>query len=137
MMDLRPCGDVDYELIAAASSLLSSRGREGHNRVGAAVRTRGGEIFLGLDLVSRKSDICAEPVALGAAAVAGKPEIALVVAVVVSEKDGKPKVISPCGSCRELLYWQARQADVLVNADSCCAKVAVAELFRFAEIERT
>ena len=63
--ELRP----DKELIAAATAAIKLRYRDDWQEVGAALRTRSGQIFTGvnLDAYLGRMAVCAEAVALGRA----------------------------------------------------------------------
>ncbi len=69
-----------------------------HYRVGAAVRTRNGRIFSGVNIenAAYPTSICAERVALFKAISEGEREFDAI--AVVTENGG-----SPCGSCRQVL----------------------------------
>ncbi len=64
-------GKADKALIAAASSAIRRRYRDDWQEVGAALRTRSGKIFTGvnLDAYLGRMAVCAEAVALGRAVV--------------------------------------------------------------------
>lgn len=82
--------------------------------VGAALRTRGGEIVTGANVESASYGLtcCAERVALFKALTEGKKDF-VAVAVVARAKGGA----TPCGACRQLLAEYAPGATVFV-ADS-------------------
>jgi cytidine deaminase len=99
----------DEELVAAATALLAEREVPGRHEVAAAVRTGSGAIRLGLHVEASvgRVAVCAEAVAIGAAATAGDAHVATIVAVC---RDGEPGtgqgeivVTAPCGMCRELI----------------------------------
>lgn len=108
----RPLDARDRELIRAAQSALRRGYDRKHHGVAAAVRTRSGAIFLGLNLDGIHTP-CAEPVAVGAAMTAGDREIESMVAV--CRRGSQYPVLSPCGTCRQLLYDYAPKATVLVR----------------------
>src|SRR2546427_12041624 len=98
--------DRDQELIAAASAAITRRYRNDWQEVGAALRTRTGRIFTGvnLDAYLGRMAVCAEAVALGQMVTeVGETGIDIIVAVRhpgTSEADQAIAVVSPCGSCR-------------------------------------
>ena len=62
-------GKAERELIAAATAAIKQRYRDDWQEVGAALRTRSGKIFTGvnLDAYLGRMAVCAEAVALGRA----------------------------------------------------------------------
>jgi len=76
--------DRDQELIAAASEAIKRRYRNDWQEVGAALRTRDGRIYTGvnLDAYLGRMAVCAEAVALGRAVTdVGETGIETIVAV--------------------------------------------------------
>lgn len=67
-------------------------------RVGAAIQTRSGRVFVGANVenVSYGATLCAEQAAVAAMVTAGEREIA---EVAVATRDGG----TPCGICRQML----------------------------------
>jgi len=110
----------DRELIAAASEAIKRRYRYDWQEVGAALRTRDGRIYTGvnLDAYLGRMAVCAEAVALGQAVTdVGETGIETIVAVRhpdPGEPDQAIAVVSPCGSCRELIWDYDRNARVIV-----------------------
>ena len=106
---------ADQELIAAARAAIKQRYRDDWQEVGAALRTRSGKIFTGvnLDAYLGRMAVCAEAVALGRAfAEVGDDGIETIVAVrhpPPDEKDQTIAVVSPCGACRELIFDYDRE----------------------------
>jgi cytidine deaminase len=107
----------------------------GKHSVGAAVRTASGNIYLGLDLRSRKSAICAEPGAISAAHSAGDYQLESIIAVCVT-RDGSVTVpISPCGACRELINFHQPECRIIFQYDGAIVVERAEELFRFPVIQ--
>jgi cytidine deaminase len=112
----------DHELIAAAAAAIARRYRYDWQEVGAALRTRDGCIYTGvnLDAYLGRMAVCAEAVALGRALTeTGETGIETIVAVrhpEPQEPDQTIRVVSPCGSCRELIWDYDRNARVIVPA---------------------
>jgi cytidine deaminase len=110
----------DRELIVAASEAIKQRYRYDWQEVGAALRTRDGRIYTGvnLDAYLGRMAVCAEGVALGRAVTeVGETGIETIVAVRhpdPAEPDQAIAVVSPCGSCRELIWDYDRNARVIV-----------------------
>ena len=111
---------ADAELIAAARAAITARYRHDWQEVGAALRTRSGKIFTGvnLDAYLGRMAVCAEAVALGRAVVdLGDTGIDTIVAVrhpPPDETDQTIAVVSPCGACRELIFDYDAKARVIV-----------------------
>jgi cytidine deaminase len=124
----------DQELIAAASAAIKARYRNDWQEVGAAMRTRDGRILIGvnLDAYLGRMAVCAEAVALGRAITdIGETGIDTIVAVrhpKPSETDREVAVVSPCGSCRELIWDYDRNARVIVPSDKGPTITTIGEL---------
>ena len=124
----------DRDLIAAAAAAIRRRYRDDWQEVGAALRTRSGKIFTGvnLDAYLGRMAVCAEAVALGRAVVdLGDAGIDTIVAVrhpSPQERDQDVAVVSPCGACRELIFDYDRNARVIVPAGKAAKAVPIAEL---------
>ena len=124
----------DRELIAAASAAIRQRYRYDWQEVGAALRTRSGKIFTGvnLDAYLGRMAVCAEAVALGRAVVdAGDAGIERIVAVrhpPPESADQTVAVVSPCGACRELIFDYDPKARVIVPNGKTPAVVPIADL---------
>ncbi len=109
-----PAGDV--ALLRAAEALLAASWVGGRHEVATALRLGDGSVHRGVHLEGscRRSSVCAECVALGAARSArpdGPLEVASVVSVQVKPA-GQFRVIAPCGVCRELISDYAPAARV-------------------------
>ena len=106
-----PLTPEDRALVRAAAGLLRRRYLAERHTVAAAVRTRSGAVFLGVNVGGIHTP-CAEPVAIGAAITAGDPRLETMVAV---HREGRSyPVLAPCGTCRQLLFDYAPRAHVLV-----------------------
>ena len=127
-------GKADRELVAAATAAIESRYRNDWQEVGAALRTRSGKIFTGvnLDAYLGRMAVCAEAVALGRAVVeAGDAGIHTIVAVrhpPPGDKDQAIAVVSPCGACRELIFDYDPKARVIVPNGKMAIVVPIADL---------
>ena len=125
---------ADAELIAAASAAIKHRYRDDWQEVGAALRTRTGKIFTGvnLDAYLGRMAVCAEAVALGRAVVdLGDAGIDIIVAVrhpAPGEKNQDIAVVSPCGACRELIFDYDPNARVIVPNGKSPSIVPIAQL---------
>lgn len=95
----------DQELIRNARDVASrSYNPYSGERVGAAVRSNDGQVFLGcfFENASYGLTICAEPAAILAANTAGQRNLTVMAVVGGAEGDGSPPV-TPCGRCRQIL----------------------------------
>ena len=104
------------------------------NTVVAGVLTDCGRMYLGLDVVSRKSSACAEPSAISQAHFEGFYTIASIVAVCYTHDLQEIVVISPCGACRELIWYQHPEARVVMPGDPDPVSVAANNLFAFGDL---
>ena len=126
--------DRDQELMAAAREAIERRYRNDWQEVGAALRTRDGRIYTGvnLDAYLGRMAVCAEAVALGRAVTeAGETGIDTIVAVRhpdPGESDQAIVVVSPCGSCRELIWDYDRNARIIVPSTNGPVIVTIGEL---------
>jgi cytidine deaminase len=101
--------------------------------VAAALRTRSGRVFaaVNLDATVGRMAVCAEPIALGQAIMAGEREFDCIVAVRQPRPGEVPHdiaVVSPCGGCRELLYDHARDIAVIVPGELGPRRIALRDL---------
>ena len=109
----------DQDLIDAATAAIKSRYRNDWQEVGAALRTRDGRVYTGvnLDAYVGRGAVCAEAIAIGRALTErGDQGIETIVAV-RHPKPGEPgeiAVVSPCGACRELIHDYDAKARVIV-----------------------
>ena len=126
--------DRDQELITAATEAIKRRYRNDWQEVGAALRTRDGRIYAGvnLDAYLGRMAVCAEAVALGQAVTEiGETGIETIVAVrhpEPADKDQTIVVVSPCGSCRELIWDYDRNARVIVPDNDDVTVTGIADL---------
>jgi cytidine deaminase len=116
-------------LLESAQRLLADRYVPGRHEVAAALRSRSGAIYVGLhvDGSARRTGICAEGMAIGAAAAAGDLDIDTIVAVQYKPA-GVFRVISPCGVCRELIHDYSPDATVVNYDDGQVVPTPIREL---------
>jgi len=125
---------ADRELIEIASDLIRRHYRDDRQNVGAALRTRAGKVFTGVNLGThlRRMAICAEAVVLGRAITdAGDAGIETIVAVRHPDPavaDQSIAVVSPCGSCRELIFDYDVNAHVIVPGENGPAIALISDL---------
>ena len=124
----------DKALIAAARDAIKQRYRNEWQEVGAALRTREGRIITGvnIDAYLGRMAVCAEAVAIGRAITeAGDQGIETIVAVrhpKPDEPDQTIAVVSPCGSCREIIHDYDADARVIVPNGDEPSVATIAEL---------
>jgi cytidine deaminase len=123
----------DQELIAAAAAAIKSRYRDEWQEVGAAMRTRDGRVVTGvnLDAYVGRGAVCAEAIAIGRALTEeGDKGIDTIVAVRHPKpgEKGKVAVVSPCGTCRELIYDYDAKARVIVPGGKTPTIASIASL---------
>ena len=129
-----PLNETDHALIAAARDAIRQRYRDEWQEVGAALRTRDGRIITGvnIDAYLGRMAVCAEAVAIGRAITeAGDQGIETIVAVrhpKPGEADQTIAVVSPCGSCREIIYDYDAKARVIVPNGNEATVATIAEL---------
>ena len=133
-MSRAPLSKKDRELIAAARDAIAKRYRDEWQEVGAALRTRDGRVVTGvnIDAYLGRMAVCAEAVALGRAITdTGETGIDTIVAVrhpKPTESDQEVAVVSPCGSCRELIWDYDRNARVIVPGENGPTIASISEL---------
>lgn len=103
-------------LIQAAKDKLEERYEKGKHSVCAAVRTKSGNVYVGLCMNSQKLDVCSEWVAIGQALTAGDKDLEMVVAVHRSQ-EGNFDIYPPCSLCRELYLTYAPDIQVIISED--------------------
>ncbi|WP_230688780.1 cytidine deaminase [Micromonospora sp. WMMD558] len=116
--------DTDRALVQAATAVAKLRCRSDRHTVAAAARTTDGRIFSGVNLRHATGDVCAEVVAVGAAATQGVTELETIVVV----GDRGREVLPPCGRCRRLLHDHHPALRVIVGAADALRCVPLAEL---------
>ena len=126
--------EEDQELIAAASEAIKNRYRNDWQEVGAAMRTRDGRIITGvnIDAYLGRMAVCAEAIAIDRSITEGGDQgIETIVAVRhprPHEADQTIKVVSPCGSCRELIHDYDAKARVIVPNGPEPSAVSIGDL---------
>ncbi|MCC6777958.1 MAG: cytidine deaminase [Hyphomicrobiales bacterium] len=124
----------DQELVKRATDAIKKCYRNDWQEVGAALRTRDGRVYAGvnLDAYLGRMAVCAEAVALGRAITdTGGGGIESIVAVrhPKPHEAGRPvEVVSPCGACRELIWDYDRDARVIVPGKKGPEVVAIGDL---------
>lgn len=117
---MAPLTEADHELVERAEAVIREHGAPGKHTTGAALRTADGDVFMGVSVKAGtgQADVHAEPVALARAMLAGATGFETSAAVQFVEGfSGPTRVVSACGSCREVLAEQAPGVDVVVRGD--------------------
>lgn len=124
----------DKDLIEAAIAAIKGRYRDDWQEVGAAMRTRDGRVVTGvnIDAYLGRMAVCAEAVAIGRSITeAGDKGIETIVAVrhpKPTDPDQTVRVVSPCGSCRELIHDYDPKAKVIVPNGKGTTVVPIGDL---------
>jgi len=124
----------DRALIEAARNAIRRRYRNDWQEVGAALRSRSGQVFVGVnvDAYLGRMAVCAEAIALGKMITDyGALGIDTIVAVRhprPDEPEQDIKVVSPCGACRELVWDYDRNARVIVPSGNGPEVVTIGDL---------
>jgi cytidine deaminase len=125
---------MDRDLMDRATTAIVKRYRNDWQEVGAALVTRTGKKFVGvnLDAYLGRMAVCAEAVALGQVITTlGEAGIDTIVAVrhpKPHDTDRTVRVVSPCGACRELIWDYDRNARVIVPGPDGPQAVAISDL---------
>jgi cytidine deaminase len=109
-----PAKENESKLIGdAQKARLTAYAPYSKYRVGAALRTKGGKIYLGANVenAAYPDSICAERVAVFKAVTEGERDFDTIAVVT---RDGG----APCGSCRQVLAEFALDAKVLIANES-------------------
>lgn len=114
---------ADAHLLTLAQELLGRVWVHGRHEVATALRTVDGKIHKGVHLEGscRRSSICAEGMAMGAARIGIDPGSPLHVEAVVSvqiKPAGQYRIIAPCGVCRELISDYSPDALVWITSEA-------------------
>ena len=126
----------DRELVDVAKNTMSKFYRDKKHHVAAALRTKSGRIFTGVNLetsVGRMS-VCAESIAIGKAIMEEGEAFDLIVAVRHPKPGGQEQEISvvpPCGICREVLTDFYPDTFVIVPVDGTLKKFQVSDLLPY------
>lgn len=121
-MEREPATTADHALVAAAvravQALVSQPlAAPAPPLVGAAVRLSDGSIETAVNLIADVGglSICAEPIAIAQAA--RRPDLTIEAIVAVHHAPGHaPRVVSPCGRCREAITDYAPHSYVILRA---------------------
>lgn len=131
-METRPISDADEDLIEEAIEVLQRHFEEGRHEVASALRTASGRTYTAINLVPSvgTAGVHCEPITIGNAILDGETEFDATVAVTYRDRDPERpvRVISACGSCRELIRDFDPGTDVLFRDGSGVSKASVTDL---------
>lgn len=121
-MKKHPLSPADHELIAAAVAavkrpVLQLGGERSPALVGAGLRLDDGQVITSVNLLADVGSlsVCAEPIAIAEAVRQPERKIVAVVAVYHHTAEEEPRVISPCGRCRESIMDYAGASYVILR----------------------
>lgn len=114
-------------LRAARRAMKNAYAPYSNFRVGAAILTASGKIYLGCNVENASYGMtnCAERTAIFAAVADAGPKIEIV-AVAVTNDQGVP--CSPCGACRQVIYEFGPEADIWFQSADGWKQSAIREL---------
>lgn len=119
-------------MVAADQATAKAYAPYSRFRVGAAVMTRSGRRFVGVNVENAATNlgVCAERAAIVAAVVAEGPEVEVAaVAVAARGPDGAVAPAPPCGGCRQWIFEFGPTALVAFrDAAGDVRQVSIAEL---------
>lgn len=128
--------DKDHELVESAMEAIRRGYRKGWHHIGAALRSEDGKVFTSIHMEANvgRIAVCAEPIALANAVMAGKEKFDTIVAV----QHPKPekgrndfRVVSPCGMCREIMTDYDPGVKVIIEEEGKLRKVLMADLLPY------
>jgi cytidine deaminase len=106
--------------------------------VGAALRTKSGAVFTAANLENASSglSICAEASALTVANAAGDLDVETIAVTGLAFKDpaGASPIVTPCGSCRQLIAEAAQLSKTDVRVLCCNGKLSSIVLSTISEL---
>ena len=131
-----PVTEDDLKLIELAKDAIRKGYRENWHSIGAALRTADGTVFTSIhfDATVGRISVCAEPIAMSNALMAGHTRLDTIVAVKhPKEKNGRPdyQVVSPCGMCREMITDYDSEAKVIIMTEDGLRKLLMRDLLPY------
>lgn len=120
--------DRDRDLISLATDLIHRRYAPVRHHVAAVVLGASGSIYHGVHVGWGRVNLCAEQIALANALAEGESAFVTCVAVMARAPSGATSVVSPCGTCREMLRFFAPDLTVLVHDEGRVTKTYIADL---------
>ncbi len=113
---------INYdELIGNASiALKNSYSPYSKSKVGAAVLTKSGNVYLGCNVENSSFSVtsCAERNAISSAVLLEGPQMEIsAIAISSVDRNNKKASITPCGSCRQAIIEFGKDAEVVFSDD--------------------
>lgn len=133
MLKTKPLEKKDYELIKEAEKVIGTNYVYGRHHIGAAVRSKTGNIFSAVHVEANvgRITVCGEAMAIGKSISEGEHEFETIVAVAhphPHENIEKCWVVSPCGMCRELISDYGSDAEVIISYKDELVKCNILDL---------
>lgn len=125
-------GPPDYQLIDKVKETADNLHLDGIHEVAAALRTRSGEVFVGIHIEASVgyADVCGEVAALCNMVSAGHRDLDTIIAA-WGDGHGNCVLLPPCGRCRELITDFNPETWVIVGTLEKPYKVRATELLPF------
>ncbi len=114
---MRALDQGQIRLVEQAQDFLEKYYIRGQHHAACALQC-GSDVYFSFHLDTSGFDVCAEPTAISNALQAGESEFLSIVAVLWDgDRSERPRVISPCGECRQVILEYAPGIDVVVDGD--------------------
>jgi cytidine deaminase len=122
-----PAGARARLVRAARAAMKNAYAPFSHFKVGAAILTARGDVFVGCNVENSSYGLtnCAERTAIFSAVAAKGPGLEIVAVAVTCENAG---ACSPCGACRQVIYEFGPKAVVFYRGHDGDAESSIAEL---------
>ncbi|WP_181350892.1 cytidine deaminase [Thalassobacillus sp. CUG 92003] len=133
MLKTKPLDEKDTELIKQAEAIIEQNYSYGRHHIGAAVRTKTGNVYAAVHVEANvgRITVCSEAMALGKSISEGDHDFETIVAVAhphPHEDIDHCWVVAPCGMCRELISDYGKDTDVILLHNDALVKCNVLEL---------
>ncbi|WP_163100774.1 cytidine deaminase [Peribacillus alkalitolerans] len=118
-MNIMKLTEQDQELVQSAQEIIKKCYELDRHHIGAALRTKSGEIFTAVHVEAYigRITVCAEAMVIGKAISEGFKEFDTIVAVRhphPDEENQEINIVTPCGMCRELLSDYGNNMKVII-----------------------
>jgi cytidine deaminase len=117
MQNIKKLTKKDRELVEIAKQHSQKQYREGITSMAAALRTKKGTVFTGINVKYKPvwRCICAERVAIAKAIESGETAFDTIVTVKYFPEDNDFAVINMCGECRQMAIFHSPLSVIAVN----------------------